>query len=232
MARRKTPAATWDEFFKVLSTTANVRKSAAAAGISSRTAYRRRARDPDFAERWEEAIGDSGGSTEPNPDEKTPRKNVHLGAGNGAVAGGENPVGSGGAAAGGLVGKRRDAGPKRWQARFSKWLAERHHKGGKVAAPSAADVHALKLTLERIETKLLGSIQEERQAHTEELGNYDKGERKGALPLPPPAQYVRGGLRSKTAGLGNSLRAVVKRMRKRRRRPKRWLGGSNAGGLR
>ena len=94
------------------------------------------------------------------------------------------------------------------------------------------NVHALKLTLERIETKLLVSIQEEQQAHTEELGNYDKGERKGALPLPPPAQYVRGGLRSKTAGLGNSLRDVVKRMRKGRRRPKRWLGGSNAGGLR
>ena len=64
MARRKTPAATWDEFFKVLSTTANVRKSAAAAGISSRTAYRRRARDPDFAERWEEAIGDALGRIE------------------------------------------------------------------------------------------------------------------------------------------------------------------------
>ena len=172
--------------------------------------------------------GDSGGSTEPNPDENNPRNNVHLGAGNGAVAGGENPVGSGGAAAGGLVGKRRDAGPKRWQARFSKWLAERHHKGGKVAAPSAADVHALKLSMERIETKLLGSIQEEQQAHTEELLR----ETKGALPLPPPAQYVRGGLRSKTAGLGNSLRAAVKRMRKGRRRPKkRWLGGSNAGGL-
>ena len=93
------------------------------------------------------------------------------------------------------------------------------------------NVHALKLTLERIETKLLVSIQEEQQAHTEELGNYDKGERKGALPLPPPAQYVRGGLRSSAAGLGNSLRAVVKRM-KGRRRPGRWLGGSNAGGLR
>ena len=64
MARRKTPAATWDEFFKVPSTTANVRKSAAAAGISSRTAYRRRARDPDFAERWEEAIGDALGRIE------------------------------------------------------------------------------------------------------------------------------------------------------------------------
>ena len=166
------------------------------------------------------------------PTKKTLEDNVHLGAGSGAAAGGENPAGSGGAAAGGLVGKRRDAGPKRWQARFSKWLAERHHKGGKVAAPSAADVHALKLSLERIETKLLVSIQEERQAHTEELGNYDKGERKGALPLPPPAQYVRGGLRSKTAGLGNSLRDVVRRMRKRRRRlKKRWLRGSSAGGL-
>ena len=122
--------------------------------------------------------GDSVGSTEPSPDEKTPRKNVPLDADNGAVAGGENPAGSGGAAAGGLVGKRRDAGPKRWQARFSKWLAERHHKGGKVAAPSAADVHALKLSMERIETKLLGSIQEEQQAHTEELLR----ETKGALP--------------------------------------------------
>ena len=42
----------------MLSTAANVRKSAA-AGISSRTAYRRRARDPDFAERWDDAIADA-----------------------------------------------------------------------------------------------------------------------------------------------------------------------------
>ena len=59
MARRKTPAATWDEFLETLGNTANVRKSATAAGISSRTAYRRRARDPDFAERWDDAIGDA-----------------------------------------------------------------------------------------------------------------------------------------------------------------------------
>ena len=93
-------------------------------------------------------------------------------------------------------------------------------------------VHALKLALERIETKLLDSIQE-RQASIEELlrDNGNKGGTKGALPLPPPAQYVRGGLRSSAGGLRNSLRAVVKRM-KGRRRPGRWLGGSNAGGLR
>ena len=59
MARQSTPAATWDEFLETLGNTANVRKSAAAAGISSRTAYRRRARDPDFAERWDDAIADA-----------------------------------------------------------------------------------------------------------------------------------------------------------------------------
>ena len=103
--------------------------------------------------------------------------------------------------------------------------------GGGVAplhGSPAVNVHALKLTLERIETKLLDSIQE-RQASIEELlrDNDNKGGTKGALPH--PAKYVRGGLRSSAGGLRNSLRAVVKRM-KGRRRPGRWLRDSSAGG--
>ena len=55
----KTPASTLDKFLEVLSTAANVRASAAAAGISPRTAYRHQKSDPDFAERWEAAILDA-----------------------------------------------------------------------------------------------------------------------------------------------------------------------------
>ena len=57
--RKPTPVATWNEFLKVLGNTANVRASAGAAGISYRTAYRHRERDKDFAQQWEEAIGNA-----------------------------------------------------------------------------------------------------------------------------------------------------------------------------
>ena len=55
----KTPASTLDKFLEVLSTAANVRASAAAAGISPRTAYRHQKSDPDFAERWRVAVLDA-----------------------------------------------------------------------------------------------------------------------------------------------------------------------------
>ncbi len=59
-APQKTRKRDWaPRFLEVFRSTCNVRLSAEAAGIDRDTAYRRRARDPLFAERWAQAEQDA-----------------------------------------------------------------------------------------------------------------------------------------------------------------------------
>lgn len=49
----------WEEvFLRILAATANVRLSSKYAGINYATAYRHRQKDPEFAERWDDALAD------------------------------------------------------------------------------------------------------------------------------------------------------------------------------